>query len=291
MTTKQCTKCEEVKSLDAFGRRGKDKKPHTVCKACVNQARKDWRAANPEKVKEISKKDAIRVREWRRLPGNMDRKNAGERERRKDPAVKAKNIEYERERRNRPGIREKMNTAERHRRKTDPEYRQTLIDAQKEYYSRPEVKERVSKKNKELYATQEWKEKFNARRRERYATDPEFLCGVKLRAIIVRTCKKAKTVKDGKTIDLLGYSAHQLRLRIEFQFKDGMTWENYGEWHIDHKKPIAAFLAQGVTNPKIINALSNLQPLWAEDNQAKSYKWISPIADNDNLKRSTERAA
>jgi hypothetical protein len=72
---------------------------------------------------------------------------------------------------------------------------------------------------------------------------------------------------------LLGYTIEQLTQRIEFNFKDGMSWDNKSEWHIDHKKPISRFLSQGITDPKIINALSNLQPLWAKENLSKGSKF------------------
>lgn len=89
--------------------------------------------------------------------------------------------------------------------------------------------------------------------------------------VFMRGClKRLMTSKNGRrTEKILGYSIFSLVARIEFQFKDGMSWENYGKWHIDHKKPISRFLTQGVTDPKIINALSNLQPLWAKDNLSK----------------------
>lgn len=72
-----------------------------------------------------------------------------------------------------------------------------------------------------------------------------------------------------RTEEILGYKKNDLKARIEYQFKDGMSWDNYGDWHIDHKKPISRFLAQGITDPKIINALSNLQPLWSHENLSK----------------------
>lgn len=72
-----------------------------------------------------------------------------------------------------------------------------------------------------------------------------------------------------KCEQVVGYCIDDLRLRIEFQFKDGMNWDNYGEWHIDHKKPVSRFIKQGITDPAIINALSNLQPLWAQENLSK----------------------
>ena len=53
-----------------------------------------------------------------------------------------------------------------------------------------------------------------------------------------------------------------------------MSFANYGTWHIDHIKPIVQFAREGITDPKIINALSNLQPLWAEENLRKNAKYI-----------------
>lgn len=72
---------------------------------------------------------------------------------------------------------------------------------------------------------------------------------------------------------LHGYTFEQLVARIEFQFKDGMSWENRSEWHIDHRKPISRFLEQGITDPKIVNALSNLRPMWASENLSKGAKF------------------
>lgn len=72
-----------------------------------------------------------------------------------------------------------------------------------------------------------------------------------------------------KSEEILGYTFEQLQKRIEVQFRDGMSWDNYGEWHIDHKKPIKRFIDQGEDNPRIINSLCNLQPLWKEDNLKK----------------------
>ena len=72
---------------------------------------------------------------------------------------------------------------------------------------------------------------------------------------------------------ILGYTCRDLRRHIERQFQEGMSWDNRSEWHIDHIKPIKAFLDEGITDPAIINALSNLQPLWATDNLSKGAAW------------------
>jgi hypothetical protein len=70
------------------------------------------------------------------------------------------------------------------------------------------------------------------------------------------------------SIILLGYTSIKLKERLECQFKCGMSWENYGtKWHIDHKKPITLFTDQ--TNIRLINSLSNLQPMLKEENWSK----------------------
>lgn len=81
------------------------------------------------------------------------------------------------------------------------------------------------------------------------------------RRIIHNSLRKLGQLKETHTIDLLGYSAIELKEHIESLFTDGMCWDNYGEWHIDHIKPIISFPKDTPMN--VVNALSNLQPLWA----------------------------
>ena len=68
----------------------------------------------------------------------------------------------------------------------------------------------------------------------------------------------------------------ELRAHIERQFKVGMTWGNYGKWHVDHIVPCSAF---DLTNPEHIKTcfhFNNLRPLWAKDNMEKGAKNIFP---------------
>ena len=81
--------------------------------------------------------------------------------------------------------------------------------------------------------------------------------------------------KNGQTWSLLvDYLIDDLMKHLEKQFSDGMTWENYGEWHIDHKIPISA---HNFTKPehrdfKRCWSLKNLQPMWASENISKGAK-------------------
>lgn len=88
-----------------------------------------------------------------------------------------------------------------------------------------------------------------------------------------------KKSKNNKTIkELLGYSFEELVKHLEQQFSEGMTWENYGKaWHIDHIVPKSWFKFSGADDPEFQKcwALSNLQPLWAEENLKKGNRYQS----------------
>lgn len=77
-----------------------------------------------------------------------------------------------------------------------------------------------------------------------------------------------------RTVASLGYSVDELRAHLERQFLRGMTWGNMGEWHIDHIVPLASFTITGPDDPEFMRAwaLTNLRPLWREDNWRKHAK-------------------
>lgn len=77
-------------------------------------------------------------------------------------------------------------------------------------------------------------------------------------------------VKSKRTIELIGCSVEYLLEHLEKQFTDGMTWDNYGEWHIDHIKPCAMFDFTKPEHQRECFHYTNLQPLWAEDNFKKA---------------------
>ncbi len=78
------------------------------------------------------------------------------------------------------------------------------------------------------------------------------------------------------TAEILGCTWEFFRDYIEEQFRDGMTWDNYGRegWHLDHIIPL--YSAKTDKEVYRLNHYTNLQPLWAEDNLKKSNKYILP---------------
>lgn len=68
----------------------------------------------------------------------------------------------------------------------------------------------------------------------------------------------------------LGCSFEILKKHLESKFQPGMTWENYGEWHVDHITPLS--LAKTSEEMYIMCHYTNLQPLWAVQNLSKGAK-------------------
>jgi endogenous inhibitor of DNA gyrase (YacG/DUF329 family) len=93
-----------------------------------------------------------------------------------------------------------------------------------------------------------------------------------LRSRISKFFKRVK--KSKKTSELIGCEYETVRLHIEKQFKDGMTWENHGThgWHIDHIIPCASFDLTDPEQQKKCFHYTNIQPLWASENLSKGAK-------------------
>lgn len=79
--------------------------------------------------------------------------------------------------------------------------------------------------------------------------------------------------------DLAGYTIKDLTVHLESLFLDGMSWGNYGKWHVDHIIPasIFNFSSHKDVDFKRCWALDNLQPLWATDNSSKKDKIKEPF--------------
>jgi len=102
----------------------------------------------------------------------------------------------------------------------------------------------------------------------RLRTDMDFKLRKNLRNRI-RGLMRYDIKKSAHTMELLGCTIQAFKVHIENQFKNGMSWNNYGEWQIDHIKPCAAFDLSSPEEQKICFHFSNMQPLWKEENRKK----------------------
>lgn len=113
------------------------------------------------------------------------------------------------------------------------------------------------------------RQKINQRMGLYYANNPMARLNASMRNSIYSSLTGRKN--GHRWTEIVGYDISKLKRHLESKFSPGMTWENYGKWHIDHIQPVASFNFDSYNHPEFKKcwALSNLQPLWAIDNMRK----------------------
>lgn len=119
-----------------------------------------------------------------------------------------------------------------------------------------------------------YKERHNQWQNNKYRNDINFKLRKLLSHRINSSLKAQKTYKINKSVLLLGCSIESLKRYLESKFKEGMTWENYGKWEIDHIYPCSKFDLLKKEEQKKCYNYRNLQPLWKIDNRKKGGKLI-----------------
>ena len=160
----------------------------------------------------------------------------------------------------------------------DKKYREKNKDTLSEYHK----KWSENKREHLIKYHKEWREKNIDKHREnkrnyertRKANDPIYKLINNFRTAIYQVLKESQVQKNGHYFDILKYSPENLIEHLENKFKDNMTWDNYGKWHVDHIKPISSFQINEIGDKEFMScwSLENLQPLWGEENIRKSNK-------------------
>lgn len=169
---------------------------------------------------------------------------------------RAKQLEYKAA--NREIIREK-----------DKAYEQKNAEAisnrRKKY--RQENREKVSEQRRRKYLKN--KDKEYAYHYNKLKTDENYYLKTILRAR-VNNFLRGNGIKAGSAVNDLGCTISEFKAHLESKFTEGMSWENRGQWHIDHIIPLCKF---DLTNRnQFLKAChyTNMQPLWAIDNLRKN---------------------
>jgi hypothetical protein len=144
-----------------------------------------------------------------------------------------------------------------------------------------ELAKKYYDKDKQIESVYKWRnenrDRFNSYRREykksKREQDPFFKLRQTLSNRTTTAFKLKGWSKNSKTQEMLGAEYKTVMSHIEYRFKSGMSWDNQGEWHIDHIIP----LASAKTEQELIQLChyTNLQPLWAEENISKGDKIIA----------------
>lgn len=238
---KICKKCQINKSLEEYGdnKNNQDKKS-IYCKDCERVRGKEYRDKNRDKVNESAKK-------WRK----------------NNPEKYQKTIEKY--------LEKNPNMLSKERSKIyrqNEDYRKKINIKRKEYYKNNLDKEReISKKyyhkNKEKLRRENNQWKNNKRK-----TDGFYRMKINLRHRL-RDYLIGES-RGKRTKDIVGLDKVEFKLYIQSKFVEGMSWDNYGKWHLDHIKPLCQ--AKNNEEALLLNHYTNLQPLWAEDNLRKNRK-------------------
>ena len=116
---------------------------------------------------------------------------------------------------------------------------------------RQENYEKIKSRSKKYYNSEEGKKKRleyheknkpirNKKLVEKRKNDPVEALAHNLRSRTAHAFSDKGYTKRSKTYTYLGISFEELKEYIENKFKEGMSWENREEWHIDHIIPLAA---------------------------------------------------
>ena len=189
----------------------------------------------------------------------------------------------------RPEVRKRAREKQRERMK-DPEYKQKIQNWNKEYKSREEVKEKSRKRSQEYrkknpeiikQRNKDWraknKESYRESRtifqRNKRRNDPIFRMQQNLRRRVHWAITHQETTKDETTMNLVGCNLDKLIDFLESNFHEEMSWENYGEWHVDHIRPCSSFDLGEDGQQKVCFNWRNLFPLWGKNNQIKGDRY------------------
>lgn len=130
------------------------------------------------------------------------------------------------------------------------------------------IRTRAYQKNWRL----ENKDRLNAELKERRKNDPSFKIKCNLRKRLSSLLRKSCATKTKQTMKLLECDMDYFKYYISSKFTEGMSFDNYGQWHLDHIIPCDSFdLTDPKQQEKCFN-YTNFQPLWAVDNRRKSNK-------------------
>jgi hypothetical protein len=231
---KRCSTCKEAKPLVEFDRRKERKDGRGAkCKLCKGEVGKKYRQKNKEKIADRSKK-------YRQK--NKEKLSAREKELRKENPQRFKDAAKRSRLKNGHKWKEK-------KRKYNEENRENLNRQKAEWYQ----------KNKENL-----REKRNEYQRNRRKNDDLYNIRCRITSRLYKCLSSKDIVKSKKTEEVLCIDFEGFKRYIESLFTNGMTWENKGQWHIDHIVPIS--FAKTEEQVIKLNHYSNLRPLWAKDN-------------------------
>jgi hypothetical protein len=163
-----------------------------------------------------------------------------------------------------------------HKKSTYEKYREKYREKCREYSRNhyDELYEKTKQYRKDnIDKCREWARRSSKKRWQKNKHNPKYRLDGCIATAIGRCLRGEKNYR--KWQQLVGYSINELCNHLQSLFLPGMTWENYGEWHVDHIKPKSWFTYQHAEDKQFLEcwSLKNLQPLWSKDNESKGNRF------------------
>jgi hypothetical protein len=147
----------------------------------------------------------------------------------------------------------------------------TTEKSRRDYEKRSEtIRANAALQYQKVRGTEEYRAKARDRQNARLKVDPKYKLKRNLRNRLYYALQKTQWKKNTKFTSYIGCSLEELKSHLEKQFTIGMSWDNYGEWHVDHIMPLDS--AETEEQLYTLCHFTNLQPLWGEDNWSKGAK-------------------
>lgn len=158
---------------------------------------------------------------------------------------------------------------------SNAEKRRIKAEYDKQRSQDPEVRRKWAESSRRWHSTPENKAKKSSRVLAHYHSPVGNLHFRMSRGI--RACLQGTKRGGVSWLQLVDYTVDDLRTHLERQFSKGMGWGNMGEWEIDHIVPLSSFAISRQGDPafKRAWALTNLRPLWRQENRSKGAKVVS----------------
>lgn len=149
------------------------------------------------------------------------------------------------------------------------EYKRSRKLTEKEKEGKKIYAEKNSEKIKEYQRDYKRKNRviLNAKEKLRKENDPVYRAICNIRTRVSDLCSAIGSDRKLSATKSIGLTRGEFKSHIESMFVDGMAWSNYGDWHIDHIKPLS--IAKTEEEVMKLNHYTNLQPLWWYDNIKK----------------------
>jgi hypothetical protein len=155
--------------------------------------------------------------------------------------------------------------------RNDPRFRDRILkNKMADYFTIRTNPEKWNQYLERQRETRDYSKEYQQLQMDPFRKSKDAIRKLLLSAFKVRNIKKSKLCM--RTEEIIGCSFEFFKKHIETQFQQGMSWDNHGDWHLDHKVPLG--IATSVDELIKFNHWTNFQPLWAKENLEKKCKLL-----------------